>query len=72
MEIEEIRKILGQAANNYSDEELKEEIIKLDLIAEALLDFAEKEIFNGKTLTEAIPDLLAQKNKMNWPEENKL
>ena len=50
--IQEARGMLGVSVADLSDEELSEEITKFDLLAECILNLAEKDLFNGKTLTE--------------------
>ncbi len=58
--IEEAKKLFGSAVNNLSEQELKEELTKFDLLAECILDLAEKDIFKGKLLSELVSDLFFQ------------
>lgn len=59
---EELRKILGSEAKDKTEEDLKNEITKLELFAEYLLDFSEKEIFSGHTFLELVSNLLSKRN----------
>lgn len=43
-------------------EEQKEDITKLELLAEYLLDLSEKEIFSGNTFLEMVSNLVAKKD----------
>ncbi len=52
MSVEEARKILGKVAENMSDEEVKEQVLMIQLLAKSWLDGYEKSIFGGKTLWE--------------------
>jgi len=49
-DIEEARKILGSIAEDFSDEELKNECVKIHYLTETWLDDYERSIFGGKTL----------------------
>ena len=58
--IKEVRRIFGDSVSQLSDEELTEEITKFDLLAECILNLSEKDLFNGKTLT----DLISSKDSL--------
>lgn len=53
-DIEEARKILGSIAQDFSDEELRDEYTKIQYLIETWLDDYEKSIFGGKTLRELL------------------
>ncbi len=67
--IEEARKILGDDVKKLSDQELLEEITKFELLAESILELTEKELFEGKELSELISEFLSQKDNFNLSEE---
>lgn len=50
--VEEARKILGKVAEGMSDEQLLEQLAKMEYLTEGWLDQYEKSIFGGKTLNE--------------------
>lgn len=52
--VEEARKILGKTAENLSDEEIQDQLTKIQFLAESWLDDYERSIFDGKTLAEVI------------------
>lgn len=52
MSVEEARKILGNVAEGMSDEQIQEQMAKMEYLAEGWLDQYEKSIFDGKTLDE--------------------
>ena len=53
-DIQEARKILGDKAKNWDDENLKEELTKIQFLVESWVDEWEKKTF-GKPLAELIP-----------------
>ena len=63
--IEEVRKILGTAVSDLTDEDLSEEVTKFELLAECILNLAEKEIFKDKTLSEMLSDFFSQKETLS-------
>ena len=67
--VEEARKILGDDVKGLSDEELLEEITKFELLSESILELTEKQLFDGKELSELISELLSQKDNFNLVEE---
>lgn len=52
--VEEARKILGKTAENLSDEQIQDQLVKIKYLAESWLDEYEKSIFGGKTLNEIL------------------
>lgn len=50
--IEEARKILGKVAEGMSDEQLQDQLTKMEYLTEGWLDQYERKIFDGKTLNE--------------------
>ena len=52
--IQEVRKTLGTSVAKLDDDELSEDVTKFDLLAECILDIAEKDLFGNKTLSELI------------------
>lgn len=52
MELEEARKILGKTAEGMTDEQLQDQLVKIQYLAESWLDDYERSIFDGKTLSE--------------------
>lgn len=53
-EEENIKKLLSDADIEISDEDLKENITKIQYLIEIWLDSLEKQIFDGKTLQELL------------------
>ncbi len=51
---EEIRAILGDKVNQFSDEDLQDSIIKMQYLIELWLDSFEREIFEGKSFFEML------------------
>lgn len=52
--IQEAKKALGTIANEFSQDELKDIVTKVQFLAESWLDDFEREIFEGKTLNELL------------------
>lgn len=52
--LERARKILGDLATDLSDEELKSTVTEMQFLLDSWLDEFEREIFDGKTLTELL------------------
>lgn len=52
--VEKAREILGILATDLSDEELKAIVTEMQFLVDSWLDEFEKEIFDGKTLTELL------------------
>jgi len=53
-DIEEARKVLGIVAKDFTDEEFKNECVKISYLTETWLDEYERSIFGGKTLRELL------------------
>lgn len=56
-DIQEARKILGTVAENMSDAEIKDQIIKIKSLTESWLDEFERATFEGKTVNELVNEL---------------
>lgn len=56
-EIDEAREILGETANELSDDELKDILVEMDYLIETWIEEYERKIFNGKTLNELLGNL---------------
>jgi predicted ATPase len=54
-DIVESREILGDVATDWSDDQLKDEIVKIQCLTDSWLDEFERKTFDGKTLAEIIP-----------------
>jgi len=52
--LEKAREILGELANELSDEELKTTVTEIQFLTDSWLDEFEKIIFEGKTLNELL------------------
>ncbi|HUQ85364.1 MAG TPA: hypothetical protein VM077_03510 [Candidatus Limnocylindrales bacterium] len=52
--IQEAKKALGPMATQFSENELKDTVTKVQFLAESWLDDFEREIFEGKTLNELL------------------
>ncbi len=55
-DIAEARKILGKAAEEMTDEEVKNQIACIQCLADSWLDEYERKIFKGKTLNEKLAE----------------
>ena len=54
MDVDEARKILGKVAEGMSDEQIQDQLTKIEYLTEGWLDQYEKSIFDGKTLSETV------------------
>jgi hypothetical protein len=54
MELEEARRILGDVAKGMTDEQIQDQLTKIQYLAESWLDNYERSIFEGKTLNEFV------------------
>ena len=52
--IQEAKKTLGTLANEFTPEQLKDAVVEIQFLAESWLDDFEREIFQGKTITELL------------------
>lgn len=52
--IQKAKEILGEAAQAFTQEQLKDEVIKIQYLCEAWLDEFERESFDGLTLKELL------------------
>ncbi len=52
--LQKAREILGELANVYSDDELWKIVTEIQFLTDCWLDEFEREIFDGKTLTELL------------------
>lgn len=50
------REILGELANEYSDDELWKIVTEIQFLTDCWLDDFEREIFDGKTLSELLTE----------------
>lgn len=50
------REILGELANEYSDDELWKIVTEIQFLTDCWLDEFEREIFDGKTLSELLTE----------------
>lgn len=50
------REILGELANEYSDDELWKIVTEIQFLTDCWLDEFEREIFDGKTLNELLKE----------------
>mgnify|MGYP001569830664 CR=1 FL=1 len=57
------RRILGEAASSYSDEQLAGVVTDFEFLIEGWLDLFEKQTFEGKTLRELLGDSAHGHNK---------
>lgn len=51
------KNILGDIAKDWTDEQLKNELVKINYLVESWLDDFEKRVFEGKTLAETISEI---------------
>lgn len=58
LKLEEIRLLLGNKSQQFSNEELRDTIVKMKYLVELWLDSFEKEIFEGKTLQELLAGIV--------------
>lgn len=54
-DIIEAKNILGDIAKDWTDEQLKDELVKIKYLTETWLDEFERKTFDGETLAEIIP-----------------
>ncbi len=54
--LQKAREILGELANEYSDDELWKIVTEIQFLTDCWLDEFEREIFDGKTLTELLTE----------------
>lgn len=65
-DIIEAKNILGDIAKDWTDEQLKNELVKIKYLVETWIDEFEKKTFDGKTLAEIIPGI---RNPMDEDED---
>lgn len=53
-DIDEAREILGDAAKDLADDQLKDQVVMIQFLIETWMDEFERKIFNGKTLNELL------------------
>lgn len=56
-ELQEAKDILGQAAKELTDDELRQQIACMEYLSESWLDEYERKIFKGKTLNEKLAEM---------------
>ena len=56
-DIDEAREILGDAAKDLTDDQLKDQVVMVQFLIESWMDEFERKIFNGKTLNELLGGL---------------
>ncbi|MEI7690721.1 MAG: hypothetical protein WCI63_03790 [bacterium] len=54
--LQEARRIIGDKVNHLSDKELDSYLIKLQGLVDSWMDEYEKQVFEGKTLKEALDE----------------
>jgi len=54
--IQKTKQILGELANNFSKDDLRDVVAQVEYLAESWLDDFEREVFEGKTLNEVLHD----------------
>lgn len=54
-DLEKARQTLGEIAKNMTDEQLKDDVVKIQYLTETWLDEFERKTFDGQTLAEKIP-----------------
>ena len=54
--IQKAKVILGDLANSFSKEDLRDIVAQVEYLAESWLDDFERDVFNGKTLNELLHD----------------
>lgn len=58
IKLEEIKLLLGNKSQQFSNEELRDTVVKMKYLVELWLDSFEKEIFEGKTLQELLAGIV--------------
>ena len=54
-DLEKAKKILGETAKEMTDEQLKDQLVKIQYLTETWLDEFERQTLDGQTLAEKIP-----------------
>jgi len=54
--IQKAKAILGDLANSFSKDDLRDVVAQVEYLAESWLDDFERDVFNGKTLNELLHD----------------